>query len=97
GLLARECLHSTPPLDAYGQLRKSLGYKVFHAQKKSDNFLMTCLRVFCSERDDWSDCAEVYPAGLFVGFGVRRFTGTTLCSGSSLRIVTYAISTSVQF
>ncbi|GKC74284.1 hypothetical protein Tco_1120167 [Tanacetum coccineum] len=59
----------------YGSLRilfdprKSLGYKVFHAQKKSDDFRTTRLRVFCSERDDWSDCAEVYPAGLFVGFG----------------------------
>nr|GEZ38868.1 hypothetical protein [Tanacetum cinerariifolium] len=48
------------------QDRKSLGYKVFHAQKKSDDFLTTRLRVFCSERDD---CAEVYPAG-FLWFWV---------------------------
>ncbi|GKF06768.1 F-box protein-like protein, partial [Tanacetum coccineum] len=47
--------------------RKSLGYKVFHAQKKSDDFCTTRLQVFCSEKDDWSDCAEVYPVGLFVG------------------------------
>ncbi|GJY73402.1 inorganic pyrophosphatase 2-like protein [Tanacetum coccineum] len=59
----------------YGSLRivfdprKSLGYKVFHAQKKSDDFCTTRLQVFCSEKDDWSDCAEVYPVGLFVGFG----------------------------
>lgn len=46
--------------------RKSLGYKVFHAEE-IDEFLLT-VRVYFSETREWRVYDEVYPAKCFVGF-----------------------------